>query len=356
MIDTIKLMITDYKIGDYSLFKEYKTNYIKEFFDNPISKCFELKSFLKPIKDGVYRPKLFLMSHINSYRRYKNALLFIEFSAPKLLFNNNLTEVKESNYEDIVNKLIDKLNDLKITVTKETIENAFLKRIDCSIDIILPQDSNCKDIIKIINETEYPRTNKIYFQGKFVKFHSKTLSIIFYDKLEEMKEHSAIAPNFSEIISMSEHRILRIEIQIKRDYGINKKLANNILGLDLPKETKLTFKQVYKENVFKKVFEYVLKELYKKLPNIVVDSKEDEQLKELYKNKTNEIAKRILILKCQKDCGSYEEGIEKAIELYGEKFVEKNKCILVNNKNIKKILFEDILGRIKDYKPLFNTS
>lgn len=64
----------------------------------------------------------------------------------------------------------------------------------------------------------------------------------------------------------------------------------------------------------------------------------------------------MLILKCQKDYGSYEEGIEKAIELYEEKFVEKNKCILVNNENIKKTLFEDILGRIKDYKPLFNTS
>ena len=63
----------------------------------------------------------------------------------------------------------------------------------------------------------------------------------------------------------------------------------------------------------------------------------------------------MLILKSQKDCGNYEKGIEKAIELYGEKFVEKNKCILVNNENLQNI-FLRILEEIKDYKPLFNTS
>ena len=354
MIDTIKLMITNYKIEDYSLFKEYKTDYIKEFFANPESKYFKLKTFLKPMKDGVYRPKLFLISHINSYTIYNNALLFIEFSVPKLLFGNNLYEVSESQFEVVVNKLVEKLNDLKITVAKETIQNALSRRLDCSIDIILPQDSNCEDVLEIINETEYPRTKKIFFPGKFVKFHSKTISIIFYDKLEEMKVHGVTAPNFSEILSMSEHRILRIEIQIKRVYGINTKLANNILGL--PNGTKLRFKDVYREDVFKKVFEYVLKELYKKLPNIIVDGKEDEQLKKIYGNKTDEIARRILILKYQKDCGSYKEGLKKAIELYGEKFVEKNKCILVDNENINKILFEDVLGKIEDYTPLFNTS
>ena len=47
--------------------------------------------------------------------------------------------------------------------------------------------------------------------------------------------------------------------------------------------------------------------------------------------------------------------IEEATKLYDEKFVEKNKCILVYNNKLPFILFE-FLEETRNYKPLFNTS
>ena len=44
------------------------------------------------------------------------------------------------------------------------------------------------------------------------------------------------------------------------------------------------------------------------------------------------------------------------LKLMKEKVKEKNIIGMVDNENINKILFEDVLGKIEDYTPLFNTS
>ena len=269
MIDTISIKITDFQINNFELFKEKNNNDMKSFFENPMDFNCQLNAHLKRIKDGIYRPNIFVHSNY-----YILPTMYIKFSVSKLLFNNNLIEPKEDNFKDIINKLVNILNDLEIIVERETIKTALLKRIDFSKNIILVKGVMYSDFIKMLKEIRFNRMKIFYENDKFIKFYSKSLSILFYDKIEEMKKHKITIANFSEIVLMAEHRILRIEIQIKGDYGINKRLANDILKLS--KKTKLTFQQVYCEKVFKQVFEYILKELHRKLPNIIVDGRENE--------------------------------------------------------------------------------
>lgn len=353
MIDTITIMITDYQIVDYSIFKEYRENYIREFFAHPKRKCFQLEAKLQPALSSLYKVSITLVSNKHSFKLYKNAQMYISFSAPKQLFNNNLYELKESNYLAVVNILIDILNKLKIMVTTETIENASVRRVDYSKNFILQQNITCADVINLVRYAHLKRF--ILFNvidGKYVKFESKTMAISFYDKLEEMKEHCATAPHLTEIMLMAEHRILRIEVQFKKAYGVKGRLRK-ICNLLYPNNLKL--KDIFNEETFKKVFEDILKEIYKRLPLIIHSVAKAEQLKDMFGKKSNEISKKMSILNCQEECGSYEKGIEEATKIYGEKFVERNKCILVYNEKLPFILFE-FLEEIRNYKPLFNTS
>ena len=353
MIDTITIMITDYQIEDYSIFKEYKKGYVKDFFTNPAKKAYQLETNLIPEVSLLYGISINLISNIHCFKCNGNPQMYISFSAQKLLFKNNLYELKESNCKLIINILIRILSKLKITVTLETIENASVRRVDYSKNFILQQNITCADVINLVRYAHLKRF--ILFNvidGKYVKFESKTMAISFYDKLEEMKEHCATAPHLTEIMLMAEHRILRIEVQFKKAYGVKGRLRK-ICNLLYPNNLKL--KDIFNEETFKKVFEDILKEIYKRLPLIIHSVAKAEQLKDMFGKKSNEISKKMSILNCQEECGSYEKGIEEATKIYGEKFVERNKCILVYNEKLPFILFE-FLEEIRNYKPLFNTS
>ena len=353
MIDTITIMITDYQIEDYSIFKEYKKGYVKDFFTNPAKKAYQLETNLIPEVSLLYGISINLISNIHCFKCNGNPQMYISFSAQKLLFKNNLYELKESNCKLIINILIRILSKLKITVTLETIENASVRRVDYSKNFILPKDITCADVINLVIYAHLKRFKFFnVIDGKYIKFESKTMAILFYDKLEEMKVHGAIAPHLSEIMLMAEHRILRIEIQFKKTYGVKGRLRK-VCKLIYPNNLKL--KDVFNEEIFKKVFDDILREIYKGLPIVIYSDGKEEQLKEVFGKKSNEISNRMSILNCQEKYGSYEKGIEEATKLYDEKFVEKNKCILVYNKKLPFILFE-FLEETRNYKPLFNTS
>lgn len=333
MIDTVKLMLINPKIRNKDLFKfktdrrdRYVYGYMKNFED-----------------DGIYRPRLFLLKNFYDF-------LFVTFSVPKLIFGNNLKELKGTEFKGIVHRLRMALDELGVTVTEEDIENALVRRVDYSKNFILNQRNiNCEDVINIVETSSYPRLKfHEVIKGKYIKFCSKSLSIIFYDKLEEMKAHGATAPHLSEIMLMAENRILRIEVQIKGKYGTEQRLAE-MLGA---KKHLFTFKEIFNENIMKKVFNYNLKILDDRLPNIILKGQEIEELNSLNRNK-NIIGKKILFLTLQNNYNGYNAGKEKAIELYGENFVKKNNCVLVNNENLQCILIK-FLEELKDYKPLFN--
>ena len=333
MIDTIQLMVMNYEIRNRDLFK-FKTNSRKMFSFG----------YMKPEKDGIYRPKLSVIEGIYGY------YLFIKFSIPKFVFGNNLRELKGTEFKGIVYMLVKAIDELEVTVTEETITNATVRRVDYSKNLILnKRNIICADVINIAQTSSYPRL-KFWevIKGKYIKFSSKSLSIMFYDKLEEMKNHNSIYRDFPYITLMADNRILRIEIQIKGKYGVEQRLPK-MCGKG---KCQLRFKDVFNKNIMQKVFNYNLRILNDKLPDVILEGKEIEELCACYR-KPNVIGKKNLFLTLQKNCKGYEAGKEKAIELYGENFVKKNNCILVNNENLQFILLK-FLEEIKDYTPLFN--
>lgn len=95
-----------------------------------------LYSWSLPINDGRYRPRLIILKS-----RYTRGYpyLYIEFSIPKLLFGNNLYEIREQDFSAVVNKLLIVLEEMSVLTTADVIINAPVQKIHYSKNFILPE-------------------------------------------------------------------------------------------------------------------------------------------------------------------------------------------------------------------------
>ncbi len=336
MIDTIKISTEKFKIGDYGLFVLNETNKnLKELMEEikpGTNIIYSIKAHLKEIIDGIYRPRIEYV-----YSIHRNPTIYIEFSIPKLLFGQNLSEVTEKNYGDVVNKLITILKDLKITVTEDAINNAFVKRVDFSKNYNLKDGLTCKDVLSLLSKVSYPRMKlHVIKEDEYIKFYGKSMALLFYDKQKELKKHNSKLPaNYEQDIP-----ILRIEIQIKGKNILNKLTEHN------------TFREIFSEQLFKLVFDKYLRKLNKRIPDIIAN---EEELIDLYQKKPIELAKRMAIFRAQEKYDNYNEAIHHLTKIYPKYFLKRYNCILIKKDGLKFILLK-FLEEIKDYTPLFNSS
>jgi len=82
-------------------------------------------------KKDIYRPKLTLIKRAEIY------LLKIEFSAPKVLFNNNLDEAEESDFNEVISKLKNSVMEMGVSLLPQQIENAKVIGLHPSKNIVL---------------------------------------------------------------------------------------------------------------------------------------------------------------------------------------------------------------------------
>ena len=343
MIDTIKISTEKFKIGNFDLFVLDKTNIsLKEIMrgtnkESNITRS--IKAHLKPIEDEIYRPRI---EYVNSY--YTNPMLYIEFSVPKLLFGNNLCELKEKDFNDVVKKLVKILKDLEITITENAINNALVRRVDFSKNFLLGESLTCKDIISLLSKISYPRMDlNIVEEDKYIKFYSKSISLLFYDKKEEISEIKL--PQYIQTICKQDISFFRVEIQIRRENIINKIAKYHNIR-------KMIFKDIFNKNIVIYVFDKYLRKLNKYIPETFAN---EEEIEALYRGRPEILAKKMAIFRAQEKYDNYDNAIKNIKENYGEKFLKTHNCIRVEKKELQFIILK-LLEELKDYTPLFNSS
>jgi len=128
MIDTICLLIPKEKmtyllgVSNWELYS--KTEQYSKFIRNP-SKAEK--------ETGKYFPRL------TGYKRRftTEANVRMEFSAPKLLYLNNLEELQNNDFSKIIEILQERLKTMGILITKSILENAPISSVDFSKNIKL---------------------------------------------------------------------------------------------------------------------------------------------------------------------------------------------------------------------------
>jgi len=254
MIDTICLLIPKdqmtYLVGGSSWELYSKTDQYEKYVRNPsrIEK-----------ETGKYFPRL------TGYKRYysQDANVRIEFSVPKLLYLNNLDELEDKDFPEVIEVLRERLKTMGVDVLKPILENASVSSVHFSKNILLQDGYTANYLISEMNKVNLQKSfdfakTRFMNDGQSLYAHTTAHQLVIYDKIADLNkgEKRAIDKEptryqkslFGEFNKEKERQeIIRFEIRINHKQKLNKLLET--LGY----QKNSTFKDVFSSKMSKKV-------------------------------------------------------------------------------------------------------
>ncbi len=201
MLDTIILVI---EIGDPKLQKIIAESSFDDWspslrgaFVPPFAKIsgnsasYRLNTTKMDKKLGIYTPRLTLYVQCVSggYRR----LLYVEFSAPKLIHGNNFTEIGVSDYGKLCNILSESLAKKGVHLSPNRLRYAEVKTIHYAKNIIFTDGTKPTSVISHLKKAEVNLRKKTcetkYLNGgDALHIYTNSRGLCVYDKLKELEK------------------------------------------------------------------------------------------------------------------------------------------------------------------------
>jgi hypothetical protein len=198
--------------------------------------------------------------------------LRIEFSIPKLLFGNNFDEVSEWQFEQIITRLYDSLNNMGVVVAPDVLRSAPVSAVHYSKNIVLTDYSTPYNILKElakINIDQRLDLNQTDFrnEGQCLKFRANSYEICLYDKRKDLQkaktsEKRAIEKDnaiqlelFDQWKPKKPFEVLRMEIRLGKRVKIK-----HVLG-QIHVVSNLTFSSLFKEAISQKILCFYLADI-----------------------------------------------------------------------------------------------
>lgn len=222
MIDTViinvpisKATILSGKCWNLITKQEFYSKYVK----NPTKKQKE---------DGTYYPRL-----KNVRRSGNEPIIQIEFSIPKLLYLNNLDELEEKDFKEVINTLHKKLKNMGVLVLKKNLINADVSAVHYSKNIVLTSGYTAKHIISELQKINLNKLNdltktRFMNSGESLQGYSISNSFIFYDKISDLQKDKKRAIDRDQNLhqrslfnSFKHEEILRFEVRISQKRKLN---------------------------------------------------------------------------------------------------------------------------------------
>lgn len=262
MIDTIILKIPygSYMITDHNKFSPSTEALFKENRGSLGARGF-VKYTQNPTpndyKVGNYGPRLTVTRR---YTPLQETPLKIEFSAPKLLYGNNVDEVSEEDFPKVLDLLSKKLTEMGVNVLPSILEGAVVSVVHFSKNIALTDYYTASLVIKELGKLDVSKKldlNNRHFQndGHALYFYAKSYSLVFYDKLKDIKMPKGRAVESEKLPGQlgllgdirKPLEILRFEARLTNKQKLNSVLKN--LGFN----KNPTFKEIFQLDLARKV-------------------------------------------------------------------------------------------------------
>jgi len=181
MFDSITITMTDIKriITNPEAFRPPLQNFYVDFSSG--------KHYFNPSSEQIYYPKLTITS---TWRNRKpTPCLKVEFSIPKLLFQNNVDELSEDELELVIPTLKRKLNEIGIAASNSDIENAEATPVHFSRNILLT-NSTATQVIRAISKVAISHrlefnTRDYKNDGKALYIDNNSYQLCLYDKVQD---------------------------------------------------------------------------------------------------------------------------------------------------------------------------
>lgn len=227
-----------------------KTNQYEKYVRNP-SKAEK--------ETGKYFPRL------TGYKRRfsQDDNIRIEFSAPKLLYLNNLDELEDRDFPKIIETLQERLKTMGINVFKPIIENASVSSVHFSKNILLQDGYTASHLISEMSKINLRKSfdfakTRFINDGQSLYAHATSHQFVIYDKIADLgkdkkraidKEQTHYQKSlFDELNKRSElQEIIRFEIRINHKQKLNKLLET--LGY----QKNPSFKEVFNNEMSQKI-------------------------------------------------------------------------------------------------------
>lgn len=210
-----------------------------------------------------YYPKLTLISLANKISRKPKIELTIQFSAPKILFDNNVDEIEETDFEKLIDTLLLRLAEMGVKTHYEALSNAEIRKVDFCKNILLNNYETVTHATRTVSKFDIPKRLKIYndrFQneGHALRIYNTQQQIIIYDKVKdafknkdeaEDKDRTKYQQQLLKAIQSSHSpiEILRLEIRL-----LNVRKLNAVLT-ELGFSANLTFRDIFKKEIAKTI-------------------------------------------------------------------------------------------------------
>lgn len=259
MIDTVCLLIpkdkltvldlSSYGVPTWNLHS--KTDQYDKFVKNPSK---------RDLDSGLYFPRL------TGYRRKsygQDANVRIEFSIPKLLYLNNLDELEDKDFPEVIETLKDRLQTMGIVVSKSILEKASVSSVHFSRNIQLEDGYTVTHLISEMNKVNLRKSfdfakTRFMNDGQSLYAHTTAHQLVIYDKIADLGKDKKRAIDkdqnpyqrslFTELNKDPElNEVIRFEIRLNHKQKMNKIIE------DLGYAKNPTFKDVFSSELSKKV-------------------------------------------------------------------------------------------------------
>jgi len=258
MIDTVILTIPKEKIitvdmsysGTPAWDLQSRTKMYDKYVKNPSP---------RDLASGLYFP------YITGYRRKNGQLQWdstirVQFSAPKLLYKNNLDELSEERFSAVVDALQDRLGLMGIRIARQDIVGAAVAAVHYGRNVVLKNGYTAQYVIGELGKINLNKRfdfSRARFtnDGQCLYAHASTHELVIYDKIADLdkgKKRSTDREQTAYQLSLfgklkESHEIIRFEARLAQ------KRKMNSLFKELGFAENPTFKDVFSADKSKKV-------------------------------------------------------------------------------------------------------
>jgi len=219
-------------------------------------------------ESGLYKPKLTII------KRAKKIYLKVEFSAPKLLFGNNLSEIGESDFEEVANKLRKTIEEMGVRLWTFEIKNAEVLGFHPSKNIPLSKGYTSSFAIRELSKINLNQKfdlERVSFRndGEALQLYSNRHSFVLYDKINDLnkpakraidKDQTKQRIDLFEYIKREKRNleVLRMEVRLSSKTKMMEVLEE-VGFIDTPQ-----FKNIFKKDLCQKIIKLYWDEFFGK--------------------------------------------------------------------------------------------
>ncbi len=146
-------------------------------------------------KDGLYFPRVTAYVRKGSGSSWKNAesSIRIEFSAPKLIYQNNVDELVEDQFESVVQTLLERLRVMNVLILPQNLSAAEVRAVHYSKNIELQNGYTSQYVITELGKInlnkrfDFAKTRYLN-DGQSMVAHTIAHEFVIYDKMADLTQ------------------------------------------------------------------------------------------------------------------------------------------------------------------------